>query len=139
MSPRERFDRLYDRVIRAAEARSTDTVLMFAPMALAAFEQLPEADTDARYHAAMIHVVVGELAAAKALADTIARNQPGHLFAFLIRGEAAEQANDLSSLTQSYKDFLASYDAEMKANRREYLEHRPVLEDFLNRARAAPK
>jgi len=139
MSPRERFDRLFDRVIRAAEARIADTVLLFAPMALGAYQQLTEVDTDARYHAAMIHLVVGELAQAKALADSIANAQPGHLFAPLIRGEAAEQENDSTSLLRSYRDFLSSYQAEMRTNRREYLEHGPALEDFRNRAQTATK
>src|SRR5262249_54956783 len=75
MSPRERFDRLWDRVMRAAEGQANDTGTMFTPMALAAYGQLDSVDTDARLHPAMIHVAVGELAAAKALADTIEQHE----------------------------------------------------------------
>ncbi len=139
MTPRERFDRLWDRVMRAAEAQSTDTVTMFAPMALGAYRQLDSVDTDARLHAAMIHVAVGELAEAKTLADTIASKQKGHLFAYLIRGSVAEQENDAKVLGQAYADFLANYDAEMKANRKEYTDHRPILDDFRTRALANAK
>ncbi len=139
MTPRERFDRLWERVMRAAEQQSADTVTMFAPMALMAYRQLDSVDTDARLHVAMIHVAVGELKEAKALADTIAAQSPSHLFAPLIRGSVAEQENDTKSLKQAYADFLAHYDAETKANRKEYTDHRPILDDFRTRAMANAK
>lgn len=139
LTPRQRFDRLFDRVLRAAENQSADTVQMFAPMALGAYSQLDQVDIDARYHAAMIHLVVGEFADAKAKADSILAESPKHLFGYLIRGEVAEQQNDAAALAAAYRDFLAAYDAEMKAGRREYLEHQPVLADFKNRASANAK
>jgi hypothetical protein len=139
MTPRERFDRLWDRVMRAAEGQSADTVTMFAPMALAAYRQLDSADTDARLHAAMIHVAVGELAAAKALADTIEQKQKGHLFIDLIRGSVADQENDAKTLAQAYANFLAHYDAELAANRKEYVDHKPILDEFKSRAEKAKK
>jgi hypothetical protein len=139
MSPRERFDRLWERVMRAAEAQSADTVTMFSPMALAAYRQLDSVDTDARLHVAMIHVAVGELREAKALADTIERNEPGHLFTDLIRGSVAEQENDAKTLARAYTDFLAHYDRELAANRKEYVDHKPILDDFKNRALASRK
>lgn len=139
MSPRERFDRLYGRVVRAAETEAADTVMLFSPMALEAYRLLDpsEIDADARYHAAMIHLVVGEFAEAKAKADTILANQPNHLFGLVIRGEAALQENDTAVLARTFRDFLAAYDAETGAGRKEYLEHQPVLADFKNRAQAA--
>ncbi len=136
LSPRERFDRLFDRVIRAAEAQSPDTVAMFSPMALGAYQQLDQVDTDARYHAAMIHLVLGQFPEAKALADTILKAQPTHLLGFLIRGEVAEQQKDPAALTAAYRAFLAGYDAEIKTDRQEYSEHKPVLDDFRTRALA---
>jgi hypothetical protein len=139
MSPRERFDRLWDRVMRAAEGQSADTVTMFAPMALTAYRQLDSVDTDARLHAAMIHVAVGELAAAKALADTIEQREKGHLFIDLIRGSVADQENDAKTLARAYANFLAHYDAELAANRKEYVDHKPILDEFKSRAEAARK
>ncbi len=100
---------------------------------------LDQVDTDARFHAAIIHLVVGEFAQAKALADTIAKAEPSHLFSHVIRGEAAEQEKDTATLARSYRAFLAGYDAEMKAGRREYLEHQPFLDQFRSRAQAAGK
>lgn len=136
LTPRQRFDRLFQRI---AESRSSDTITMFAPMALGAYQQLDQVDIDARFHAATIHLIVGELAQAKALADTIAGAERNHLFAHLIRGEAAKQENDDKTLAKSYAAFLAAYDAEIKAGRKEYLEHQPWLDEFRTRAQAAPK
>src|SRR5688572_15784058 len=53
LTPAERFDRLYRRVMQGA--RTGDTMATrFAPMALAAFEMLDSVDADTRYHAALI-------------------------------------------------------------------------------------
>ena len=137
MSPEERFLRLWDRVERAASSGDTTTVRQFAPMALGAYAQLPSADNDQRFHAALIHLAAGSTASAQALADTIQAGVPGHLFAYLIRAEVAERSNDLAALSRSYRDFLAHYDAELKAARGEYAEHRPLLDEFRTRAQAA--
>jgi len=137
MSPRERFDRLFERVIRASEAGDSVTVLQFAPMTLGAYSQLDQVDADARYHAALIDLAVGDSPGAEALADTILAGAPGHLFAYLIRGESADRRNDTGALTRSYQDFLDHYDAEMRAGRVEYTEHRPALDEFRTRAKAS--
>jgi hypothetical protein len=137
MSPRERFDRLFDRVMRGAEGGDSVTVARFGPMALGAYRLLDTIDLDARYHAAMLHIVLGEPGAAKALADTILAEAPGHLFGYVVRGEAADRQNDTTLLSASYREFLAHYEAEMKRGRVEYVEHRPVLDDFRTRARAS--
>ena len=137
MSPQERFDRLWDRVIRAAEAGDTGTVARFSPMALAAYAQVPEVNTDLRFHAALIQLAIGAYSPALALADTILRESPGHLFGYILRGEAADRQNRLQELNRSYRDFLSHYDAELRAGRPEYDGHKPLLDSFRTRARAA--
>lgn len=137
MSPRERFDRLWDRVVRAAESGDTVTVVQFAPMALGAYSMMPDADTDARYHAATIHLVIGDFPAALALADTIQAQAPGHLFGHIIRGEVADRRNDAAALNASYRDFLRDEAAELRAGRAEYADHKPILDDFRTRAKAS--
>ena len=139
MSPEERFERLYDRVMRALSAQDTAQVIRFAPMAIGAYEQLAQATPDQRYHAAMLHLAVGEAPAAAALADSILTESPNHLLGFVLRGEIAEQLNDAALLAKTYTAFLSRYDAEIKTNRPEYLDHKPVLDDFLTRAKANRK
>ena len=139
MPPRERFDRLWDRVVRAAEGGDSITVIQFAPMALGAYSMLaaPEVDADARYHAATIHLVIGDFPAALALADTMQSVAPEHLLSEVVRGEVADRRNDAAALQSSYRAFLAHYDRELRAGRVEYAEHKPILDDFRTRAQAS--
>jgi len=130
MSPRERFDRLYNRIMRAAESGDEATVTRFTPMALMAYAQLPDIDADARYHAALLKVHTGDAEGAGALADTILTQNPGHLFGYLIRGTVARWQKDQAALAGSYAAFLSHYDAEMKAGRGEYAKHSRAIEEF---------
>jgi hypothetical protein len=130
MTPRERFDRLFNRIMEAAERGDSLEVQRFTPMALGAYQQLDSLDIDAQYHAAVVHLGVGDVALALALADTILRESPGHLFGYLIRGTAARVQNNPAAETRAERDFLSHYPAEMAAKRVEYLEHRPALEEF---------
>jgi hypothetical protein len=139
MSPREQFDRLFNRIMQAAERGDSAEVERFTPMALGAYHQLDVLDIDARYHAAVLWLQTGGFAPAAAVADTILAESPGHLFGYLIRGTAARFQNDTASQTRAQRDFLAHYQAEMAAKRVEYLEHKPVLDEFRREAEMAEK
>lgn len=130
MSPSERFLRLHDRVMAAAEKGDTTTVETFTPMALTAYEMLDQVDADLRYHAASLHLRVGGYAEALALADTIAREAPNHLLAYVIRVEAAEARGDRPAAGQSRKQFLRDYVAQLATGRPEYTEHKAMLEEL---------
>ncbi len=130
MSPRERFDRLFNRIMQAAERGDSAEIEQFTPMALGAYQQLETRDADARYHAAVLHLQVGSFTAARALADTILTESPGHLFGYVIRGEVAEFRNDPRQRAQAESEFLKHYESAMKSNQVEYLEHKPVLDAF---------
>lgn len=130
MSPRERFNRLYNRIMRAAQSGDEATVTRFTPMALMAYAQLDTLDADARYHAALLKVHTGDVDAARALADTILKQNPGHLFGYVVRGTVARFRKDEKALDRAYADFLSHYDAEMKGNHPEYAEHQTALNDF---------
>jgi hypothetical protein len=136
MTPRDRFDRLYNRVMQAAEGGDPSTVANFAPMALQAYDMLPDIDRDpdARYHAAMLYLHSGGAAEAVAHADTIQAEYPNHLFGYVIRGTAAKLAQDDAALARAYVDYREHYDAEMNAGRQEYGEHPAILESFRQEA-----
>jgi hypothetical protein len=134
MSPRERFDRLYNRVMRAAQAGDEATVSRFTPMALMAYGQLDSVDADARYHAALLQVHSGDVAGPTALADTILARQPGHLFGYIIQGTVARWQKDDRALGRAYAEFLKHYDAEMKAARPEYADHKVSVDEFHQQA-----
>lgn len=136
LSPRERFDRLFNRIMRAAESGDEATATRFAPMALSAFQMLDTVDADARYHAALIALHTGDVAGASAQADTILARDPGHLFGYIVRGTIARFEKDDKRLQQTYAEFLAHYDAEQARGRPEYLDHPKSLEDFRTAAKA---
>jgi hypothetical protein len=137
MTPRERFNRLYNRVMQAAQSGDEATVTRFTPMALMAYAQLDTIDADARYHAALLKVHTGEVDASRALADTILAQTPGHLFGYIIRGTVARFRKDDRELSRAYDGFLKRYDREMKLERPEYAEHQTSLNDFRKAARQA--
>ncbi len=138
MTPRERFDRLFNRIMQASERGDSAEIERFTPMALGAYQQLETWDADARYHASVLRMQVGDFAGALALADTILAKAPGHLFGYIVRGETAGWTNDSAGRARARRDFLEHYDTEMKAGRVEYLEHKPAVDDFKANRRATP-
>jgi hypothetical protein len=134
LTPRERFDRLYDRIMRAAGIGDSAEVRRFTPMALGAYEQLDDRDIDARYHAAMLHTQVEQWPAALALADTILAESPGHLFGYVIRGEVGRERKDFGLFARAQRDFLANYESAIRSKRVEYVEHKPALDGFKREA-----
>jgi hypothetical protein len=120
--------------MQAAEQGASDQVAQFTPMALGAYQQLDTRDVDARYHAGVIHLQAGNLAQAKALADTILAEAPGHLFGYVLRGTAARIEGNTEAERRAQREFLARFPAESSARRVEYLEHGPVLDEFKKEA-----
>jgi hypothetical protein len=137
MSPRERFDRLYNRIMTAAENGDDATATNFAPMALSAYTMLDSIDADARYHAALIKLHTGDIDGATALGDTILSKNPGHLFGYIVLGTVARFRKDDAGLNKAYSGFLNHYEAEMKAGRTEYTDHARSITDFKKAAEAA--
>src|SRR5256885_1369350 len=88
MSPDERANRLFNRVMILAEAGKNDSVRFFLPMALGAYGQLPTLDADARYHVGLLQLAGGDANGALAQADTIRQAIPTHLFIYVLRAHA---------------------------------------------------
>jgi hypothetical protein len=139
MSAGERFNRLFDRVMRAAAAGDTAQARQFTPMAILAYGMLDTATADARYHAAVLYAESGQDAAALALADTILAQNPNHLFGYLVRGEVADRRRDARAAAAARRDFMAHYQAEIgRADRPEYGEHKPVIDEYRNSVSGSP-
>jgi hypothetical protein len=130
MTPKVRFDRLYNRVMRAAESGDQATVEQFSPMARMAYAQLDTVDADARYHMAMLFLHTGGVPEAKAVVDTLLRQNPGHLFGYMLQGSIARFSKDDKGTADARKGFLQHYDAEIKKGLPEYGEHQRAVDDF---------
>ncbi|MEP7326191.1 MAG: zinc ribbon domain-containing protein [Gemmatimonadota bacterium] len=135
MTPRERFDRLYNRIMAGQESGDQATVEQFTPMAIMAYDQLDVVDADARYHLALLKVHGNDIPAVIAIADTILLKDPGHLFGYMIRGAVARFQKDTVSEKQAYADFLSHYDREIAKGRPEYTDHQRAVDEFLKSAK----
>jgi hypothetical protein len=126
MSPRERANRLFERVMGASDRGDTAEVRFFAPMALQAFEMIGPLDHDARYDIGLIQIAAGDAAAARVQADSILAAVPSHLFGWHLRAEAAQAEGDAAALARANRAFLEHYASEMALDRPEYAIHTNV-------------
>ena len=79
MSPDERADRLFNRVMRLSSEGKADSAAFFGPMALGALEALAPLNAHRRYDMGLIALVSGDVARATAQGDTILAQRPTHL------------------------------------------------------------
>lgn len=138
MTPRERFDRLFDRVMRAASSGDMNTVQTFSPMALQAYAMLDSVDADARFDAATIELHIGNVAGATALADTIVREHPAHLFGWMLKATVARFRGDSAGARAARAQFDRHYEAEMRAARPEYTAHQQAIAAFKAQSGTTP-
>jgi predicted Zn-dependent protease len=113
-----------------AQAGKQDSVQFFLPMAIGAYAQLPSLDADARYHIGLLQLAGGDAQDALAEADTIERENPTHLFLYLLRAHAYRQQGNTAQERRAYAEFLRNEPAEMAKSRREYADHADALSSF---------
>jgi hypothetical protein len=123
MSPAERAIRLYDRVMMAHEHGRADSVQLFAPMAIAAYQQLDSLDLDARYDLGRIAAVSGDQRLARAEADTILARQPSHLLGLILAANAAHMRKDAAAERSYHDRLVAAAPSERAKQRPEYVTH----------------
>jgi hypothetical protein len=130
MTPQERANRLFDRVMRHAEANQPDSVQFFLPMALQAHAMLLGLDADGRFHVGLLHLAGGNAAAALAQADTLRREAATHLFAPMLRARALATQRDDQGARRAYREFLRNEASERALGRPEYADHVTTLDMF---------
>jgi len=123
LTPAEAAVRLYNRVMGQHERGRADSVQLFAPMAIAAYQQLGQLDLDQRYDVGRIAAVSGDESLARAEADTILARHPNHLLGLILAGNAARLRKDAVA-ERTYRDkFLAAVTAERAKQLPEYITH----------------
>jgi hypothetical protein len=123
MSPRERADRLYDRVMRLSEEGKQDSVNLFAQMGISAYQMLPEQDADTRYDMGRIAEVAGALPLARAQADSILASDPNHLLGIILAISTARAAGDSAGVHTFETRLLSAQSSELARNLPEYQRH----------------
>jgi uncharacterized membrane-anchored protein len=139
MTPEQQAERLYDRIMREAEAGQIDNVRTFMPMAVAAYERLAPLNLDQRYDLGRIGEVSGDTALMRAEADTILRAKPTHLLGLILSAKAARMAKNESRAREADTKLLAAEPKERTAGLKEYLLHKADIDAAMAAARSTKK
>ncbi|HEY9517374.1 MAG TPA: hypothetical protein VIQ74_17065 [Gemmatimonadaceae bacterium] len=135
LSPRERADRLYDRVMRLDEEGKKDSVELFAQMGISAYQMLPEQDLDSRYDMGRIAEVAGALPLARAQADSILAVDPNHLLGLILAISTARAAGDQTSERAFQTKLLAAQASELAKGLPEYQRHQQEIAAAVDEAK----
>lgn len=134
MSPQERADRLFDRVMQLSSRGQGDSVQFFAPMAIQAFEALQPLDVHGRYDLGLLGVFSGDGALAMAQSDTILAAQPTHLLGLILGMRAAGLRSDTASFADYASRLRAALVSERAKGLPEYRDHAPDIDAALREA-----
>ena len=135
LSPQERADRLYNRVMTLASQGKVDSVQFFAPMAIQSYLLLSPLNADQRYDLGRIGEVVGALPMAKAQADSILMGNPNHLLGLILEARLAVIAGDSVQRHSYERRLVAAEKSELAKKREEYLRHQDDITNALQQAR----
>jgi hypothetical protein len=135
LSPEERAERLFNRVMLLNSQGKTDSVLFFAPMAISAYEMISPMTADQRYDMGRIAEVAGALPLAKAQADTILRASPNHLLGLILAARIASLSGDTAARHRYETKFLAVEKTESARKLPEYERHQDDITGALTNAR----
>lgn len=132
MSPEERASRLFDRVMRYGEQGKTDSIKIFAPMAIQAYEMVGPPDAHARYDMGMIGLVNGDAQFARAEADTILASNKTHLLGLVLAMKAAGLRQDAKARAEYQQRLIAAAPAEKAKKLKEYEDHMADIDAALS-------
>jgi hypothetical protein len=135
LSPRDRAESLFDRIMLLSESGKGDSVLFFAPMAIAAFQMLDSLTVDDRYDLGRVGLVSGLSELAHAQADTILQGNPRHLLGLTLAASAARLDRNPAAESALQRRLLAAEKTELATGREEYQRHRTDIDSALAAAR----
>ena len=135
MSPEERADRLFNRVMLLDREGKSDSVLFFAPMAIEAYRLLAPLTLDQRYDMGRIAEVAGALPLASAQADTILLENPNHLLGLVLGTRVATLSKDAAARRRYETKLLEVEKSEVAKKLPEYSRHQDDIVSALVNAR----
>ena len=135
LSPKERADRLFDRMMRLSSEGKTDSLQFFAPMALSVYQSLGPLDADLRYDYGRVAEVAGVADVARAQADSILASDPTHLLGLVLATRASQLRGDTAAATGFQKRLLAAEPTESAKQLPEYQRHKSDILEALAEAR----
>src|SRR6185312_14960305 len=139
MSPRERADRLYDRIMRLDSEGKKDSAAFFAQMGISAYMMLPKQDADSRYDMGRIAEVAGAAPVAQAQADTILAQDSTHLLGLILAISTARDLGDSATAQRMQHRLVAAQASELAKNRPEYQRHQTEIAAAIDQARKSAR
>lgn len=135
MSPQEKADRLFNRVMSYASEGKSDSAAIFAPMAIQSLEMLAPLNAHQHFDLGLVAAATGDLGRAKREADAILKTNPNDLLGLVLAIRAAEAAQNSAARTRFEKQLIAAEPAERKSAREEYTAHGSDIDAALKDAR----
>lgn len=123
MTPRERADRLFNRVMEGMSGGDTTRIGFFTDMAIQAYGMVPERNADLHYHLGELYRAKGDLDAARAQADTLLATDPQHLFGLFGAAQVEQARGNEAQARALYQQFLDAYATQYARQLPEYMEH----------------
>ena len=139
MTPDEQALRLFNKVVLLAEQGKRDSVQFFAPMALMAFQNLPNLTPLQRFELGRIAELAEVKEIVSAQSDTILKASNTHLLGLTLASTAAAMKGDAAAQADANKRLLAAEKAERAKNLPEYSVTQVDIDSALARARRSPK
>lgn len=124
MSPRERADRLFDRVMSMSAQGKADSAAFFAQMAVGAYESVGPLDLDLRYDYGRMAEMAGDLPLAQAQADSILRENPDHLLGLILAARVAQAKSDEAAASRYLARVVRAEKTELAKSLDEYVRHK---------------
>lgn len=134
MSPEERADRLFQRIMIYVGEGKTDSVQFFAPMAIQSMMALSPLDAHRRYDLGLLGLVTGDGLMARAQADSILTQQPNHLLGLVLAMRTAGMQRDTLARRGYADKLLLQVRSERAKNLPEYVDHGPDIDAAVREA-----
>lgn len=135
MSPEERTDRLFNKVMMLYSQGKSDSVQFFAPMALQSYLMMGTLNNDQRYDMGRVAEVSGAIPLAKAQADSILKKSPTHLLGLILAARVAAIQGDSTALRSLEKRIVAAEKPELAKKLDEYDRHQDDIANGVAQAR----
>lgn len=136
MSPTERADRLFNRVMQYWSEGKADSAAFFAPMALAAFEGIAPLTAHVRYDLGLVAIVAGDITKAAAQSDTILAGRKNHLLGLALAARVADARGDIAAGRAVRARLVAADSAERATGLQEYIDHEADLRAVVEAAKS---
>lgn len=127
MTPREAADRLFGRVMSAAESGDTATVATFLPMTLQAYDRARPLDADGIFHLALLQLTGDRPEEALATSEAFLEERPDHLLVLGVAARSAAQLGLEEKAAGYYGHMLEVWDDERARQLDEYLAHESMF------------